>query len=666
MRLVSFVSSFICCFSGYQPTNNQESPFTLQQRYQLSTAPFQSPSSIPGLSTTGYQTVPPYPSNLIASTPLANVPSTTRGFFQSPDTANYLQIQQYQQQQQQFASSADLAFEILQAAQDTAKAKISLTTEEFDARRNVINCCQKYNESKLKAYLTYDSSLSVTRLCDMGNLAADGQTPLHVAASFGSIPALKLLLEMGDPSITTIWIRDLQGRTPLHLAAEGGHVEACQFLRQKMKEEKGVDPVGVNAPIDLGGTTPLGWAKKKYNGRPTPAKPTTKTVIEEDGKEKEEKLELDSLLFQRGDASILQSTPYAKRIGKSPWKSSSKKSSFFSPSTTTVSSMIVPSDSYYFPSSSTVLTPPAVNSFPAAASASSHSILLSPTSSAKDNLIYAFSEAQGWTPKMEDRMVVLCPIPMKPQWSFFAVLDGHGGSFSSNYLASLIPSLLNDIVVEYEQKQQSQISSSSSSSSSPNPSVIDSLETPEMLTLLLTDLCKKADEELSKHPRMKVKILNNGTLNIKDSSGSTAIMVLMTTYYIAIGNIGDSRAVLGKRSIESREKINDLRNDPFALAKDNNSNENSNKEGEESKVSPQNHSRRSSRRLSIRCALEAAPLSRDHKANIPEERERILKADAQLVFPLLLLPSSYTCSSCCFSLQNKSCQWRRRIRKCSL
>jgi serine/threonine protein phosphatase PrpC len=500
----------------------------------------------------------------------------------------------------------------------------------------VINCCQKYNESKLKAYLTYDSSLSVTRLCDMGNLAADGQTPLHIAASFGSIPALKLLLEMGDPSITTIWIRDLQGRTPLHLAAEGGHVETCQFLRQKMKEEKGIDPVGINAPIDLGGATPLGWAKKKYNGRPTPAKPTTKTVEEGEGLNKGEKLELETLLFQRGDASILQSTPYEKRIGKSPWKSSSKKT-FFSPSASTASAMI-PSDSYYFPASSNVLTPPAAP-FPTTAAASSQSILLSPTSAAKDNLIYAFSEAQGWTPKMEDRMIILCPIPMKPQWSFFAVLDGHGGSFSSNYLASLIPSLLNELVVEYEQKQQQQQLqlSSTTTSSPPNPTVVDSLETPEILSSLLIDLCKKADEELSKHPRMKVKTLNNGTLNIKDSSGSTAIMVLMTTYYIAIGNIGDSRAVLGKRSIESREKISELRNDPFALAKDssNNSNENSMKEGEggvgESKVSPSpvNHSRRSSRRLSIRCALEATPLSRDHKANIPEEKERILKAQAK-------------------------------------
>jgi ankyrin repeat protein len=37
-------------------------------------------------------------------------------------------------------------------------------------------------------------------------LAIDGQTPLHVAAAFGNIDALKILFEMGGAN-TTAWVR---------------------------------------------------------------------------------------------------------------------------------------------------------------------------------------------------------------------------------------------------------------------------------------------------------------------------------------------------------------------------------------------------------------------------------------------------------------------------
>ena len=51
-------------------------------------------------------------------------------------------------------------------------------------------------------------------------------------------------------------------RTPLHIAAGNGHLESCIFLREKMQLESGGrrDPIGANAPLDLSGTTPVGWA----------------------------------------------------------------------------------------------------------------------------------------------------------------------------------------------------------------------------------------------------------------------------------------------------------------------------------------------------------------------------------------------------------------------
>ena len=50
--------------------------------------------------------------------------------------------------------------------------------------------------------------------------------------------------------------------TPLHIAAGEGHNDACDFLRKKMQEQsdRRVDPIGIDAPVDLNGTTPVGWA----------------------------------------------------------------------------------------------------------------------------------------------------------------------------------------------------------------------------------------------------------------------------------------------------------------------------------------------------------------------------------------------------------------------
>ena len=118
-----------------------------------------------------------------------------------------------------------------------------------------------------------DPNLMVCRFDSAGTDVPDGFTPLHVVCQRGNMAVLKILLRdaITPSSLVNTWVRDLQGRTPLHFAVANDHLEVCAVLRDVMKHQHPrskhgaviVDPVGVNAPIDLTGSTPLGWAGAK-------------------------------------------------------------------------------------------------------------------------------------------------------------------------------------------------------------------------------------------------------------------------------------------------------------------------------------------------------------------------------------------------------------------
>ncbi len=117
------------------------------------------------------------------------------------------------------------------------------------------------------------------------------------------------------------------------------------------------------------------------------------------------------------------------------------------------------------------------------------------------------------------------------------MFDGHGGSFCSSYLAANIPSFFAQ-------------ESSSLAIDTDNA-------TSETLTALLTNVCVSADRELSLQPRMAVERSEAGKISCMDSSGSTAVMVLVTDGLLAVSNVGDSRAVLAQRRAQpsnSRER----------------------------------------------------------------------------------------------------------------
>lgn len=112
------------------------------------------------------------------------------------------------------------------------------------------------------------------------------------------------------------------------------------------------------------------------------------------------------------------------------------------------------------------------------------------------------AEMNGWRPSMEDAHVVV----MHDAWGFFGVLDGHGGSQCSAYVASRLTEEL-----ERDGKP-----------------VNDEA---------VTALALKLDKEY---------------LDLNQPSGSTGTFVIVTqasggkTYGLRVGNIGDSRVLLGK------------------------------------------------------------------------------------------------------------------------
>jgi hypothetical protein len=129
----------------------------------------------------------------------------------------------YEQQQSIIDNDDDseLRDEVILAAVETARAMHS-KTDTRDLCHQMIRNCQKLNEPKFRKLLECDPTLSTVRATKLANLAVDGQTPLHVAAGFGNLLALQIMVELGQKHNMSLWIRDMQGRTPLHIAAEKG------------------------------------------------------------------------------------------------------------------------------------------------------------------------------------------------------------------------------------------------------------------------------------------------------------------------------------------------------------------------------------------------------------------------------------------------------------
>lgn len=243
--------------------------------------------------------------------------------------------------------------------------------------------------------------MPIRRVVNLGNISNDGNTMIHIATFFGLIDVLKLFKE--KCSCFSSWVRDLQGRTPLHIAAEKNNVELCQYLRSVMKEERNIDPIGSLAPVDLSGTTPIGWAKK--NGKPS--------------------AELINVLVSYGDKSIFSPNSYKEKSGRSPCKTNYNKN------ISKNSNITINADDQSVSTISSVKFNQMLN-----------------------ETIYANSEGQGWPSYMEDRIKIINSINNLPSWSIYCVFDGHGGSFCSEFLSSNLESFIQEIFIEYKDEEK--------------------------------------------------------------------------------------------------------------------------------------------------------------------------------------------------------------------
>ncbi|CAM9110994.1 unnamed protein product [Ascophyllum nodosum] len=397
----------------------------------------------------------------------------------------------------------------------------------------------QWEESKvaaIEAAIRADPSLATSRHINRSAFPMDGWTPLHTAAARGNLKFVKALLKVPGVSV---WSVDLQGRTALALAAEGGHLELCLLLKERMEAESADTIVGINAPIDLAGMTPLAWSVRSRTRNK----------------------QVESHLYATGDASVCPATPAALRSGGAK----------------TVKG------------GGTART--------GAGRAAAQSV--------GEGLPCGYSEAPGWRIVMEDSVCTHNPIPLDPEareaptadpTSMFGIFDGHGGAFTSRYVAGALVGCLQ---------------------ATPGWKSGDR-DLPKLCPAIL-EAFVGCDALLAKKPRMVVTERENPSdgkrFEARDGSGSTAVVVFVTPLHVIVANAGDSRAVLIMANSGAGGKGGGR------IASE---------EGKIETASVATSADGAGRCDSIRL-VEVSAMSRDHTAKDDRERERVTAAGGKAV-----------------------------------
>ncbi len=127
---------------------------------------------------------------------------------------------------------------------------------------------------------------------------------------------------------------------------------------------------------------------------------------------------------------------------------------------------------------------------------------------------------------MEDRILTERPFGDE-DWSVFGVFDGHGSSYTSNYVSKYYSTFLLEEVKKIEKDLNNGNSIGSNTG---------------LLQSALKNACFEIDRTLSEQSITRLDKKSSAV----DKSGSTMISALFTNNLLAISNVGDSRAVLAQ------------------------------------------------------------------------------------------------------------------------
>lgn len=179
-------------------------------------------------------------------------------------------------------------------------------------------------------------------------------------------------------------------------------------------------------------------------------------------------------------------------------------------------------------------------------------------------IAFAVSSMQGWRATMEDTHILESSLKLKQELkdhAFFAVFDGHGGYFTSQYVSANFSRILTK---RQEWKKYLNLSKSARSEVPGIQLIKDALSNAFLdmdheLERIYVDQLKKIDlngvqkrgkrsTQTHEDARDESDATNNERPVIEklflDRSGTTAVTVLLTPTHIICSNAGDSRAIL--------------------------------------------------------------------------------------------------------------------------
>ena len=180
------------------------------------------------------------------------------------------------------------------------------------------------------------------------------------------------------------------------------------------------------------------------------------------------------------------------------------------------------------------------------------------TTPSEDRLKFGHQWMKGWRPTFEDTYVAKY-LPDVQSISVFGIFDGHGGVYTSRFVAE-------NIAKDFNAKFVTEMLASSRTER-------DLCEDPKLLCKLLERVFFGLDAKLRKNPmlsgeckgvvearkkriedghgtggqsqkRFNAEMSTFGATKAADNSGSTGVFVVITPTYIITANVGDSRAVI--------------------------------------------------------------------------------------------------------------------------